>query len=504
MSSISWLSERLAASKPVWAPLLLAVVFFVLYLNLRRPGLEWGDDWAMYVSHGRNLATGHTYLDTGFLHDRLTASYSPSSSPPVFPALLALVYRRRGFDVDAFKALSALIAALSLLPIALWFRASLGFWGSMLVVALIGGSIGYLDQISGISTDLICVLFLYWFFVVHRWISERSWDKRRPLLAASLVLAPVLLAVFTRIAALPMAGALVVHEVCRNRRFTRFCVYFVLGFVLLFAAISRVFPGGVSYWAGFHIEPMRYLANAIGYAKAAASTWAPHFQSLRVLSFSVFTLLAAYGLWRRLPRGIGVQEWFLVLHLLMLTFYTSGHGYRYLLPIIPIYVGYALEGAWAVASGVPPSSRRAVVFCGVGILLAMPVGNIIACDRQPFQEGPDRPLYRHLLAYVLENTAADSRFVLWKPRLFTLLTGRRAGFYLRTDDEPLFLHNLSERRIDYLVLYKRSPADEQWLAAKIRHGPDVFPTLYDNAEFSLHKVNLREVNEARTLSDDLE
>jgi hypothetical protein len=52
-----------------------------------RPGHIWGDDFAMYIHHTRNIVEGRPYAQTGYLFTP-TAPISPRMYPPVFPWLL--------------------------------------------------------------------------------------------------------------------------------------------------------------------------------------------------------------------------------------------------------------------------------------------------------------------------------------------------------------------------------------------------------------------------------
>ena len=48
-----------------------AVMFGIaaaVYAATLRPGQDWGGDFAQYVQHARNLATGRPYLETKFEH----------------------------------------------------------------------------------------------------------------------------------------------------------------------------------------------------------------------------------------------------------------------------------------------------------------------------------------------------------------------------------------------------------------------------------------------------
>src|SRR5262245_14683241 len=59
----------------------------------------WGDDFALYIAHARNLVEGTSYTDTKFVYNPANAWYSPRAYPPGFPILLAPVYALQGLDL---------------------------------------------------------------------------------------------------------------------------------------------------------------------------------------------------------------------------------------------------------------------------------------------------------------------------------------------------------------------------------------------------------------------
>src|SRR5689334_21022175 len=90
------------------------VAFGGAYLATLRAGQEWGDDFGLYVAHARNIVEGRPYDDTGYIYNPQNAVVSPRSYPPVFPLLLAPVYRLRGLDLTAMKAFVVLLFAATL------------------------------------------------------------------------------------------------------------------------------------------------------------------------------------------------------------------------------------------------------------------------------------------------------------------------------------------------------------------------------------------------------
>jgi hypothetical protein len=482
----SYAASRPAKSRPhswiwSWKPLLVAAAFLVLYTQIVRPGVDWGDDWALYVAHARNFATGHPYLDTGFLYSRLTAVSSPPSYPPVFPFLLSLVYRVRGFDLEAMKFLSCLAAALAVFLSGCYFRPKLGDRWTLVLMLLLGGTLAFLDTIGQLATHMMGIDLMLICFLVDRAVRDRDWDRRRPLLAAVVLVIPVLIAIFTRASAAPLAAAVVVDDLWRRRRLTLFSAAFSGALAVLFVLISRVFPGGASYGDAWRMVPHLWT-HSVYYAKWASYMWFNSFSTpLHFLTFAVCSVAAAAAFYRRVRQGPGIAEFFVVLHLGMLIVYPAGTALYYALPLATLYCAYAIEGM------LPLLRNRLLAAAAAAMLLAVPAGNLLHADRSPFP-GPGRPEYRVLLDAVRQDTSPGDRFLARKPRLFALLSGRAAGFYVRTGDAQVFWSDVADRRIAYVVWHKGDPEDRQWLEPQLRRFPGRFALRYENPEFALYAV----------------
>jgi hypothetical protein len=97
------------------------------YIATIREGHSWGDDFAMYIHHAKNLAYGNAYADTGYIYNPNYPDIGPRAFPPLFPLLLAPVYRIMGLDLGAMKALNIVLFLVFLFVLYLLFRPELPF-----------------------------------------------------------------------------------------------------------------------------------------------------------------------------------------------------------------------------------------------------------------------------------------------------------------------------------------------------------------------------------------
>src|SRR6266853_6922701 len=145
--------------------LILAVGVF--YIATIREGHLWGDDFAMYIHHAKNLAYGNAYADTGYIYNPHYPDLGPRAYPPLFPLVLAPVYKIMGLELGAMKVLDILLFLVFLFLLYLLFRPELPF-GYLLAILTVLALNPYIwalkDQV--ISEFLFLLLMVVTFHAV--------------------------------------------------------------------------------------------------------------------------------------------------------------------------------------------------------------------------------------------------------------------------------------------------------------------------------------------------
>src|SRR5438876_9591837 len=77
----------------------VAALIGLFYLATIRPGHAWGDDFAQYIHHARNLATGVPYAATGYIYNPYNPTTGPRTYPPGLPLLLAPVVKLTALEL---------------------------------------------------------------------------------------------------------------------------------------------------------------------------------------------------------------------------------------------------------------------------------------------------------------------------------------------------------------------------------------------------------------------
>jgi hypothetical protein len=141
-----------------WLIILLLIVAAFHIVTVRQ-GHIWGDDFAMYVHHAKNIVEGRPYTATGYLFHP-SISVSPRMYPPVFPLFLAPVIRLFGLNLLAMKIEQVIFFVLVLAVVSLYWRRDLGPECTLALVAILGFSPHFWAAKDNVLSDL---LFLFYY-----------------------------------------------------------------------------------------------------------------------------------------------------------------------------------------------------------------------------------------------------------------------------------------------------------------------------------------------------
>ena len=75
----------------------------IFYIATIRPGQSWGDDFATYIHHAKNIVEGKQYSDVRHVYSEYTQYIAPSNYPPGLPLMLVPIYGYFGFNLNIMK-----------------------------------------------------------------------------------------------------------------------------------------------------------------------------------------------------------------------------------------------------------------------------------------------------------------------------------------------------------------------------------------------------------------
>jgi hypothetical protein len=469
--------------------LLLVVLLGGVYVATYRPGHDWGGDFALYLLQARNLARGTPYHDTGYIVDRTTATYvSPAMYPPVFPLVLAPVYRHYGLDYRAFK-----ILVVSTLLLAVVFYYVLGrlqglsplLSASAVAIFALSGLVLWLNQ--SVLSESTHMLFASASLVLITMTYRRGWDRSRPFLSGAAIVVLILLAYGTRTIAIALPLSFLCFEVWHARRIRPFAIG--VGAALLAAGLvySACVYDGRAYGDQFSFTPALYVRNALHYLRTPAVLWAAAPKVIRWILYVVALLVAGGEFTRRLRRP-GVVEFYAVISLLPLILYSSGCGDRYLISVLPLFCIYLMSGLDALAGWRFPVRRHAVVIGCLVALAAVSALNVRAADRAPILEGVEKPTFVDVCAWIRQHLPADATLLSWNPRVLALYTDRPSAWSAQTRTVTEFNERLKDLRVSYVLVYESEEANRSWLVPHVQAQPERFQPVYRNPDFAVYRV----------------
>ncbi|MBI4351595.1 MAG: hypothetical protein HY550_09165, partial [Elusimicrobia bacterium] len=331
--------------------LALAGLVCGLYLATLRPGQGWMDDYAQYALHAANLAEGRPYEATGYIFNPAYPYTGPATYPPVFPLLLAAVYRFAGPDLRAMKAVTVVFFSATLCVLALLFSAALPGRLPLLLAGLLG-----LNPVFWKFKDYLYSEYVFMFFSFSALLAfagaraaEASGESWRPkALAAGLLL---YLAYGTRSAGALTGLAFAAFDLLNGRKPSKtllaacgaaLCLGVLQNFTLHSDAVyveqARSWFAGTPFLAVLANNLRNYPGRFVqlfhnGYLEPPA--WA---------LFGTAALLAAAGFLARVKEKIALPEIYAAINLLFLLVCPAADGLRYGFPLVPFFFYYAFAG----------------------------------------------------------------------------------------------------------------------------------------------------------------
>ena len=322
----------------------LLAAITVFDLATLREGHLWGDDFAMYIHHAHNIAQGRPYADTGYVYNPAVPVYGPRMYPPVFPLLLAPLYKVFGFSLIPMKVEQVVFIVLMLATVFMLWHRELGTGYSLALVAILGLSPNFWSAKDSILSDLPFLFFFYVAVILLRWKpqSEKQGWTWSVLLGLTLYLA-----IGTRTAGVTLVPGVLLHQWFRTKRINRLTwIALILCATALIAQnwVVGTVPGG--YLEQLHsTTPKTMLLNVLRYSRALAGSWVGWVRNpFSYFLLAVIAVLTLVGFRSQRRNGVAAIECVLVPYLILMVLWPFGAGIRYALPFVPWITFLALSG----------------------------------------------------------------------------------------------------------------------------------------------------------------
>jgi 4-amino-4-deoxy-L-arabinose transferase-like glycosyltransferase len=470
----------------------------LLYILTIRTGHPWGGDFAMYIMNARNLVEGLDYKFTQYIttdfvpHDYI----GPQAYPPVFPAMLAPIYALSGLDLWPMKVL-----VIVSFGIALWLMyrvlESQGMPRlAMISVLLVGISPWIWDFKDDIRSDLPFLMFLFGaIYAVQITTRRRHLDLRSTIAWGLLIGTLVFLAYGSRPVGIMLIPAIGLHYLLHKPRRMLLLTVITVTFGLFFLWQRSYLQAVSSFTEPFSLDPAIVVGNLINYPASFSNFFDNGYSAyLRYATFVVLAALAVAGFVIRLRKRITIVELFPLFYVIPFIFYVYVWQQRYLIPILPLFIFWALIGTKASLSRFGELKARMGV---IGLTLLLVAFNLASYSQQEYpalEEGIARPESRELFDYIRNETASDSVIVFFKPRVSSLYTGRRSAPYYGFKTFDRFWEYLNHIGASHIIIeherllgpvYGTGP---DFLQAFVDQHPHAFEQVFVNPDFVVYKA----------------
>ena len=459
--------------------------FFVATI---RPGMDWGDDYALYIQQATDIAHRVSYMQSNYIFNSQNPAVGPRAFPPVYPLLLSPIYVAFGLNLTAMKVENIALFLAFLFVFYQLIRDELPFAYAAAGIAIVGLNPAEWVLKDGIQSEVAFFFFLYscLLFIKRTYESNsRKLTIRKAVFLGFLIY----LCYGTRTIGIMLIPALLLYELVHFRTLTRYTVAAIVVFSSLYVvqhALGSTDGGYADMLKRIWIQPHAIIGSVLDYTRALSAFWAREADKpLRLALFFCVSSLAAIGYFRRLWNQATVWEFYLPLHLVISVLWPYPGGLRYLLPIIPLYVTYSLMGFYHLAAS---WSWRREAFAGACLLCVIAIAYVhsyATTDFGPFREGISTKEAADFFRYVSNETDRDAIFIFRKPKALGLFGRRRAAVYPLDGTDSQNWHYIMSIHAAYLV---DAPIDDSSWHSFIKGNRSKLTQTYSNSQFTVFRV----------------
>lgn len=464
----------------------ILITIAVFYIFTTREGQLWGGDFAQYIQHAKNIVEKKPYSNTGYIFNPLLP-YGSNAYPPIFPLLLAPIYKLFGLNLTIMKIEITFFFIGALIMIYLLFlQVGESKCSHIAIIALIGFNPYLWNFKENIVSD-IPFMFFSFLCLYGLNVRPRVGIKAHPphTMLHSLGGAGLLYLAFgTRILGVTLLLAFVIYAILK--RISTFLIRVIIFWCILVATqqiIIRSFP---TYHKEFSFTLKSIVPNIISYAKGLAIFFHNGYILVPTIIFSIYLIgVSVVGYIRRIKEKATLIEFWTPIYITMIIPWLPDT--RYLIPIIPCFLFY-------VFSGIENSRVASVIVIAVTILsyivnyTTMNYGRIDGVTNKECTE---------LFNYIKEKTLPTDVFIFTRPRVLSLYTQRKSAVFPFDWEEGKKWQYLKEIKATYIIVgsdhfrigkAKAFGIDKKFVLPFIVKYQDNFNLVYSNPGFEVYRI----------------
>ena len=504
-----------------WAIVFCSTVFFLCTI---KQGHNWGGDFALYIAHAKNIATGHSYHDTGYIYNPFSHWYGPMTYPPIFPLLLSIVYKIFGLDLDMMRVM--IVICFSIMLWAFDVYSDFRIVNKKLLIPIlimVAFSPYYWETKNSVISDIPYTMFLFLSLIVSDKIDRTKIINRKIFCYAILFGLLSYLAYGTRSVGVFLIISYCINQIIR-RRTTIYILFTPLVIFLILFLIQNVFlhsdssymdsfstsdeeemKSGMDVYIGKIIKLISSLfqntnTNILNYAKVIKWYWQAGTTSVISIIVTIATgVLSIIGIISVLKKNTNTGEIYFLVYTTILVISPFFQGFRYLIPIFPMYALYTFKVFDSSPKEFVGYGKRNIPLIMTFALVLVYISAYSKIEFGPYTYGLGKKETQEMFSYIKNNTPKDSVIIFQKPRLMALFGERKSTTYFYKEggdfDAIGFFDHLINIKATHLVVSSGVWGDEeisnyvQWMRKQNEHKILV----YKNKDFEIYRIEYTKI-----------
>ncbi len=479
--------------------LALSVAAVVAYLFALDGGHSWQfDDFAQYLMHARNIAELKSYATTGYVYNPLNPYVGPQNYPPVFPLMLAPLYKLFGLNLWPMKALCSLFFGGFIFTLYLFLEKRLAPQCAMLGAAIAVANPWFWDFRNTLYSDFPFLFFLMTAVLLCENTEEGEGGASRAKLALAAAAAAAL-AAGTRTQGMLLLPALAAADLWRNRRFSK-AVIAIAGVMLsAYGAQQLIMGGGAGYLAQVKVS---LSDKSLGFLQRLLLPWehlrlffsfgSGYSEILNICGIALASAALAFcsaGFYAILRRGPRTGLLFALLY--AGTFFIGSDGMRYFFPLVPFLLLCSLKGYELAEARLPGRLIRPAGLTLMGLLAFSTAMSYLMMNdgamkksRRPWDVYS--PQARELFTFLRREVPENGLICARKPRALALMSGKRAIVYHDAGDGLTDFYRRTG--VTHVVLSSFVLPDLLYVQPQITRDAREFREVFRNDSFTVYAL----------------
>lgn len=479
--------------------LLVLPVFFINVTDSH----DWGGDFAQYISQAKNIVEGKPHYETGYIFNDNAHVLGPPAYPAGFPLLLAPVYLLSGNSIMAFSVYISLFLFLLGMLMFAFFKKYFNNLISIILVLIIIYNPGLLRFKMEIMSEIPFTFFLI--------LSILFYQKKYSNIYLNGIIVGLLAAMLTSIRTIGIIFSLAIIfdfsiSFLKNRKKPdkKILRLFTYRFVIIFitAVISHIilnillFPmppdSSVPYMSIFNFEIFRQtvLENLSYYIKVFQFFFSPYNKGWEFVSLILSSLVFSFillGMINKFSRKFDTKDIIILLYLFVIMIYPyRGSGFRFLLPVLPLFMYYLVIGLKSVKLNFRFNNIILTLVLSAFVLIQYISGisNILKHQNR-ILPGPQEFPSVEAFNFIKENTPEKTIIVFSKPRVLALYTDRRSLSNERNETLIKMKNKFDEVGVDFYLIHNEISDDS--IKKYINVNNEFIELVWNNKKFYLYK-----------------